>query len=101
MLAHIYSPAKTATQSGQAHKSAWVLCYEPQSPKLIEPLMGYTSSLDMQTEVRLRFNTKEEAIAFAEKNNIVYYVSEPRPVLRQKIAYSDNFRADRKQPWTH
>jgi len=101
MLAHIYSPAKSAAQSGQAQSGRWVLCYEPQSPKWIEPLMGYISTADTQAEVKLRFNSKEEAVAFAQKNAIAYYITEPLPAVRQKLAYSDNFRADRKQPWTH
>lgn len=101
MIAHIYSPSKTVTQSGQKRENCWLLRYERQSPQMIEPLMGYTSSADMQTEVTVRFNSKEEAVAFAEKNGISYYISEPHKANVQKKSYSDNFRADRKQPWTH
>lgn len=101
MIAHIYSPAKSAAQSGKAGAGHWLLRYEPQSPKLIEPLMGWTSSADTEAEVKLRFNTKEEAIAFAEKNGIAYQLSEPAEVKRQNLSYANNFRSDRKLPWTH
>jgi len=101
MIAHIYSPAKSAAQSGKMRTGYWLLRYEPQSPKLIEPLMGYTSTSDTLAEVKLRFASKEEAVAFAEQNGIPYEVSEPLEVIRQKRSYADNFRADRKMPWTH
>ncbi len=54
-------------QSGQA-KDKWVLEYEPESPRQIEPLMGWTSSSDMKSQVKLRFDSKEEAIAYATRN---------------------------------
>jgi len=101
MSALIYSPTKSATQSGKMRSGYWVLRYEPQSPKLIEPLMGYTSTADTMAEVKLRFDTKQEAIAFAEKNGIAYQLDEPVAIIRQKRSYADNFRADRKMPWTH
>lgn len=101
MIAHIYSPAKSAMQSGQTGSGQWVLRYAPQSPKLIEPLMGWTSSADTMAEVKLRFKSKEEAIAFAEKNGIAYQLSEPHHATRRVMSYADNFRSDRKQPWTH
>ena len=69
---------KTAMSSGQANAQRWVLEFEPERPKAIEPLMGYTSSDDMRSQVRLEFDTKEEAIAYAERNGIPYQVSEPK-----------------------
>jgi hypothetical protein len=63
--------------------------------------MGYTSSDDMRRQVRLEFDTQEEAIAYATRNGIAYQVFEPKPPARAAIAYSDNFRRDRAQPWTH
>lgn len=87
--------------SGQAKTYHWVLEYEPERPKTIEPLMGYTSSDDMRSQVRLRFDTKEAAMAYAERNGIAYRVFEPKDKLRAQVAYSDNFRRDRAQPWTH
>jgi hypothetical protein len=101
MVARIYRPAKTAMSSGQAKTQDWVLDYEPAAPRTIEPLMGYTSSGDMQSQVRLTFTTREEAIAYAERNGIAYQVSEPKDRKRRAVSYSDNFRSDRSQPWTH
>jgi hypothetical protein len=101
MVARIYRPAKTAMSSGRAKAIRWVLEFEPERPKTIEPLMGYTSSEDMHSQIRLMFPTKEEAVAYAERNGIPYQLFEPKDRLRQAIAYSDNFRRDRAQPWTH
>ena len=101
MPARIYKPARTAMSSGQAKTQRWALEFEPERPLTIEPLMGYTSSDDMRRQVRLEFDTKEEAIAYAAKNGIGYRVFEPTERTRPAIAYSDNFRRDRAQPWTH
>jgi hypothetical protein len=101
MVARIYRPARTAMSSGRAKTHRWVLDFEPERRKEIEPLMGYTSSEDMRSQVRLEFDTKEEAIDYAARNGIAYQVFEPKERLRPAIAYSDNFRTDRKQPWTH
>ena len=79
MTARIYLPARSAMQSGQA-KDKWVLEYEPEKPREIEPLMGWTSSADMKSQVKLRFDSKDEAIAYAERNGIAYRVEEPKPV---------------------
>jgi len=101
MIARIYSPAKTAAQSGKKRTGYWVLRYEPQTAKMIEPLMGYTSATDMQAEVELHFDTKQEAVSFADRGGIPYEVEEPNPVMRQQVSYANNFRNDRKMPWTH
>ena len=101
MAARIYRPAKTAMQSGKAKTEAWMLEFEPEQPRKVEPLMGYTSSGDMKSQIRLSFETKEEAIAYAEKNGIAYSVQEPKETRRRVVSYSENFRFDRKQPWTH
>jgi len=101
MVARIYSPARTAMQSGKRRTGRWLLRYEPAEPKMIEPLMGYTSTTDMNAEVKMCFPTKEDAIAFAEKNNIAYEVEEPHLSSRLNISYSNNFRFDRQKPWTH
>jgi hypothetical protein len=101
MAARIYRPAKTAMQSGKAKADTWTLEYEPEQPRKVEPLMGYTSSRDMKSQIRLTFETKEEAIAYAQKNGIAYTVQEPKETRRRVVSYSENFRFDRKQPWTH
>ncbi len=101
MAARIYRPAKTAMQSGKAKTESWMLEFEPEQPRKVEPLMGYTSSRDMKSQIRLSFETKEEAIAYAQKNGIAYSVQEPKEIRRRVVSYSENFRFDRKQPWTH
>ena len=101
MSARIYRPAKTAMQSGKAKTCDWVLDFEPEIPRAIDPLMGYTSSSDMRQQIRLTFETKEEAVAYAERNGLAYRVVEPNDLKRRRIAYADNFRYDRRQPWTH
>lgn len=101
MSARIYSPAKTAMQSGKARTGHWVLEFEQEKPKKIDPLMGYTTSRDTRTQVRLTFHSREEALAYAEKNGIAYRIDEPKEAKRRQISYAENFRFDRKVPWTH
>lgn len=101
MLARIYQPAKNAMQSGKARGRKWVLEYEPEKPREIEPLMGWTASSDMRSQVSLEFDTKEEAIAYAEAHGIAHQVFEPHKPAPKSRAYADNFRFDRKTPWTH
>ena len=101
MLARIYKPAKTAMQSGKARTKEWVLDYEPEAPREIEPLMGWTASGDMRQQVRLQFETAEEAIAYCERHGVPYQLSKPKSSPRQIISYSDNFSFARRDPWTH
>ncbi len=100
MTARIYLPARNAMQSGRS-KDKWILEYEPESPRRIEPLMGWTSSTDMKAQVKLRFDSKEEAIAYATRNGVAYRVEEPKPAQRKILSYSDNFRPNRAVPWSH
>ena len=101
MTARIYKPARTAMQSGAAKTKEWVLDYEPEAPRMVEPLMGWTSSSDMKQQLRLAFETKEEAIAYCERHGIAYQVSEAAPAERHGMSYSDNFAFKRRDAWTH
>ena len=101
MVARIFRPAKTAMQSGKGKSQMWVLEFEPSERKSVEPLMGYTSSGDMNTQVRMKFETSEEAVRFAERNSIEFRLFEPKEQRRRPMSYSDNFKFDRKVPWTH
>ena len=101
MPARIYKPAKSATQSGLARTKQWILVFEQDKPREIEPLMGWTSSGDTQQQVKLSFDTKEEAIAYAEREGIAYRVEEPQESKRRIMSYSDNFKFNRVGPWTH
>ena len=101
MLARIYKPSKSAMQSGKAKTKTWLLQFEPASARKPDPLMGWTSSTDMNGQVTLSFETKEEAIDYAQRYGIPFQLSEPkdpRPIIK---AYADNFATDRRFPWTH
>lgn len=101
MTARIYKPAKTAMQSGQAKTKDWVLDYEPEEPRVVESLMGWTSSSDMKSQVRLRFATKEEAVAYCERHGIPYQIAESSKAARHGLSYADNFAYTRRGSWTH
>lgn len=103
MRARIYQPAKTAMQSGSAKTHQWVLEFAPASEREVDPLMGWTSSTDTQSQVRLRFETRAAAEAYATENLIEYDLVEPKPrkaVIRPR-GYGENFATDRKGAWTH
>ena len=101
MLARIYKPTKSAMQAGVAKTKDWVLVFEPASARIPDPLTGWTSTTDMNGEVRLSFETEGEAVVYCQRHGIAFQVTEPKP--RRKIikAYADNFSSSRKQPWTH
>ena len=88
-------------QSGTAGTKEWVLDFEPEQPREIEPLMGWTSSADMRQEVRLRFDSAEEAVAYCERQGIPYQVFAPKPAAPLPKSYSDNFSFKRREAWTH
>ena len=100
MRARIYVPPKNAMQSGRGNSQQWVLEYE-HAPLTPDPLMGWASTEDTLAQVQLAFETKEQAVTYAEKNGIEYQVFEPAPTAQKPKAYADNFRYDRKVPWTH
>lgn len=103
MRARIYQPAKTAMQSGTAKTHGWMLEFAPDSAREVDPLMGWTSSSDTQSQVRLRFDTREAAEEYAKSRGIDYDVQLPKerkPVIRPR-GYGENFATDRKGSWTH
>ena len=75
MLAKIYKPSRSAMQSGVAKTREWVLEFVPADAKVIDPLMGWTGSDDMNSQVRLRFDSREAAVAYAERNHIPFECS--------------------------
>ncbi len=97
----IYRPSKTAMQSGRAVTRTWVLEFEPEAARRIEPLMGWTSSPDTRRQVRMAFASKEEAVAYAEKRGFAYAIEEPAERNVRPKSYADNFRYDRTLRWTH
>ena len=96
MQVRIYRPAKSAMQSGRANSRRWLLEFEPQAPKEIDNLMGWIGSGDTLNQVRRRFATKEEAIAYAKREGLDYRVFEDcsNREIKPK-SYADNFRFDR------
>jgi ETC complex I subunit conserved region len=85
-------------QSGKARTKEWFLDYEPEQPREIEPLMGWTASGDMRQQVRLRFDAAEEATAYSTGLRTVF---NPKPDNPRIIPYADNFSFKRTEPWTH
>ena len=94
-LARIYRPSKTAMQSGRAHTHKWLLEYEPATRRDPDPLMGWSSAQDTLNEVKMRFPTLDEAVAFAKKHALDYTVIEPHAPTAKVKSYADNFRYDR------
>ncbi|KZX97275.1 MULTISPECIES: ETC complex I subunit [unclassified Sulfitobacter] len=103
MRARIYQPAKTAMSSGTAKTRVWLLEFLPQSPRDVDPLMGWTSSDDTQSQVRLQFDTREEAEEYARENGIDAQVRLPnrRKANIRAGGYGENFATGRRGAWTH
>jgi hypothetical protein len=101
--ARIYMPPKSAMQSGRGRSQGWVLEFEPAEQKRIDPLTGWFGSGDTQAQIRLHFDTREQAIAYAQGKGIPFEVEEPAPIRAQikPKSYSDNFRYGRTDNWTH
>ena len=98
MTARIYCPAKTAMQSGRARTRRWLLEFEPEHRRPVDPLMGWTGSLDMAADqLRLWFATREEAIAYAERHGIAYRVEELHSRRVAPKSYAENFRWQRPE----
>ncbi|QCO57614.1 ETC complex I subunit (plasmid) [Pseudorhodobacter turbinis] len=103
MRARIYQPARNAMQSGTAKTKNWVLDFVPASARSVDPLMGWTSSEDMNAQVRLRFDSREAAETYAKAHGIQYSVTEtkPRKANIRPGGYGDNFATNRRGVWTH
>ena len=97
----IYRLAKTATQAGRARTDRWVVEFEPDAPRRVEPLMGWTSLADTKDQVRLWFDSQDEAVAFAKKNGYMYTVETPRERRIRPKSYAENFAYKRLLRWTH
>ena len=102
MRARIFQRPKTATQSGVAGAGTWVLDFEGEDREINDPLMGWWGSGNTQGQVRLRFDSSADAVAYAEANGIGYELEVPPAVKAIKPkAYADNFRWGRAENWTH
>ena len=103
MRVRIYQPARNAMQSGTAKTKGWVLVFPQADEREIDPLMGWTSSDDTQSQVRLSFETRKQAEEYAREKGLEFEVIEPQPrqpVIRTR-GYGENFATDRRAPWTH
>jgi len=102
MLARIFRPSRNAMQSGRANSAEWVLEFELKDARRPDPLMGWTVTQDTESsQVRLTFDTREDAVRYAEKHGIAFQLIDPAPAKRIIKAYADNFAFGRRIPWTH
>lgn len=92
MTARIYRPAKNAMQSGRANASVWVLEFAQSSARKIDPLMGWTSATETQTQVKLRFQSLNHAKNYAQKHGLDFVVTAPQERSPKRKSYADNFR---------
>ena len=103
MQARIYQPSKSAMTSGMGNSRDWILDYVPTEPRRIDPLMGWTGSGDMKGQVRLRFETQEAAVEYAQHHGLAYTVETPkkRRANIRPAGYGGNFAHNRRGAWTH
>jgi hypothetical protein len=101
MQVKIFQLPKTAMQSGRANTKRWALEFEQTAARQVEPLMGWTSSRDTRQQLRLWFDSEEEAVAYAKKHNYMYSVVRPVERSFRPKAYADNFKHSRLGRWTH
>ena len=99
--ARIFQSRKSAMQSGRAKSGKWVLQMASTAGRSADPLMGWTSVDDMSGQIKMTFDTRAHAIAFAKREGLTFTVEEARERKRLVKSYSENFSSDRKQPWTH
>ena len=98
MKARIFQPPKNAMQSGRANAQKWVLEVIGQPRREADPLMGWIGSQGTAQQIKMRFATKDDAIAFAERNGYAFEVSEPHTRKIKPKNYADNFRYDNPMP---
>ena len=101
MTIKIFKPSKTAMQSGQGKTKQWLAEYVSDISTTKDTLMGWTSSSDTKSQIRIFFDTKEQAVAWAKKNDFQYFVQDPKIKKIKPKSYSSNFDINRKEPWTH
>ena len=101
MKARIFQPAKTAMQSGRAKTRKWVLEFEPTRRQQLDPMMGWPGAGDTMSQVRLTFDSCDDAEAHAKRLELDYVVQEQKERRIRPKAYADNFAYDRKTPWSH
>ncbi len=101
MFAKIYQPCASTMQSGRANTQHWALEFVSKTPAVIDPLTGNARFTDMRAQLELKFDSLDDAIAYAVANDIPYRVKQTKVRKRISRSYADNFAFDRKLPWTH
>lgn len=101
MQVRIYQPPKSAMQSGRANTRRWLLEYEPETAKSLDPVMGWTASLDTNEQLRMWFGSKEEAVDYATRKGLMYSVESSQERRVRPKSYGENFAYDRVGRWTH
>ncbi len=100
-VARIFQARKSAMQSGLGKAGHWVLQMASSASRTSDPLMGWTSVDEMSGQIKMTFETRAQAVAFAKREGLTFSVEEGRERKRLVKSYSENFSSDRKQPWTH
>ena len=101
MTIKIYKPSKTAMQSGYGKTKRWLAEYISDVDNVKDTLMGWNSSFDTQSQIKVFFDTKEQAVQWAKKNSYQFYIEEPKVQIIKPKSYASNFDMNRKEPWTH
>ncbi len=101
MVARIYRPSKNAMQSGIGSTKLWRLEYAPESPKSFDHVMGYCSSSDMKSQIKLSFESQEDAIDYCKRHGIPFELMEEQSRKHRPRTYAENFKYGRIGTWTH
>ena len=101
MTIKIYKPSKTAMQSGTGNTKKWLAEYISNEETTKDDLMGWNSSLDTMSQIKVFFDTKEQAVEWAKTNNYQYFIEEPKKKKIKIKSYASNFDIDKKESWTH
>ena len=101
MTIKIYKPSKSSMQSGLGNTKQWIAEYISEKDKIKDSLMGWNSSLDTKEQIKMFFQTKEQAIEWSKKNSEQFIVIEPKERKIKPKNYASNFDINRKEPWTH
>ena len=101
MTIKIYKPSKSSMQSGQRNTKKWLAEYISDYEQVKDTLMGWNSSLDTKSQIKVFFETKEQALEWAKKNNYQNFIEDPRKRKIKPKNYASNFDINRIEPWTH
>lgn len=101
MTIKIYKPSKTAMQSGNGKSKKWLAEYISEVETSKDNLMGWNSSADTKSQIKIFFDTKDQAVEWAKNNDYQYFIEEPRKRKIKIKSYASNFDINKKESWTH